>query len=192
MVKLEDLRERTEGMPFSIPLWQYDQELTCSASIDFIDITVANALMSVIKTWNNALYEVDTNPILKKMRPYSRYLPSLFKYGLLASGIYYTFGVVDKYFISSEPKTTAMFILIAYLFNFILWKFGLFTGRKAESHLDQLYEVSFISFSGADKSLAKRCVASKRNNTIYSACYFVSTFILGVLASVVANIIFQS
>lgn len=192
VVKLEDLREKTEDMPFSVPLWQYDNELTCRASIDFIDITVANAFMSVIKTWNNALDEVDTHTIIKKIRPYSRYLPVLFKYGLLVAGTYYTFGVVDKYFISSEPKTTAMFILIAYLFNFILWKIGLFLGRKAESHLDQLYEVSFISFSGADKTLANRCATAKRKNTIYSVCYLVGTFILGVLASGMANVIFQS
>lgn len=192
VVKLEDLREKTEDMPFSVPLWQYDNELTCRASIDFIDITVANAFMSVIKTWNNALDEVETNTIIKKLRPYSRYLPVLFKYGLLLAGTYYTFAVVDKYFISSSPKTTAMFVLIAYLFNFILWKVGLFLGRKSEYHLDQLYEVSFISFSGADKNLAKQCTSAKRKNTIYSACYLAGTFILGVLASGVANVVFQS
>ena len=192
VVKLEDLREKTEDMPFSVPLWQYDNELTCRASIDFIDITVANSFMSVIKTWNSALDEVDTSAVLKKIRPYSRYLPALFKYGLLAAGVYYTYGVVDSYFVDSEPKTTAMFVLIAFLFNFILWKFGLFAGRKSESHLDQLYEISFISFSGADKNLAKRCAAAKRKNTIFSICYLVGTFILGVLASGMANVIFQS
>jgi len=192
VVKLEDLREKTEGMPFSVPLWQFDNELTCRASIDFIDITVANAFMSVIKTWNNGLDEVDTNPIIKKVRPYSRYMPALFKYGLLCSGAYYTVRVVDDYFSSPAAHTTAMFILIAYLFNFMLWKLGLFTGRKAESHLNQLYEVSYISFSGADNNLAKQCKAAKRNNTLFSFAYLVGTFLVGVLASGVANFLFKS
>lgn len=192
VVKLEDLREKTQDMPFSVPLWQYDNELTCRASIDFIDITVANAFMSVIRTWNNGLDDVDTSPIIKKIRPYSKYLPALFKYGLLASGVYYTFGVVDQYFEIPEPKTTAAFILIAYLFNFVLWKIGLFSGGKAEAHIDQLYEVSYISFSGADKNLAKSCSAVQRKNTLYSICYLIGTFVLGVLASAAANFVFKS
>jgi hypothetical protein len=192
IVKLEDLREKTEDMPFSVPLWQFDNELTCRASIDFIDITVANAFMSVIRTWNNGLDEVETNNIIKKLRPYSRYMPAFFKYGLLFSGVYYTMRVVDGYFSSPSAHTTAMFILIAYLFNFMLWKIGLFTGRRAESHLNQLYEVSYILFSGADNNLAKQCKTAKRNNTIFSFAYLVGTFVVGVLASVVANFIFKS
>lgn len=189
-VKLEDLKERTNGMPFSLPLWQFDNSLTCRASIDFIDITVANAFMSVIKSWNNGLEEVEISETLKKLRPFSKYMPALFKYGLLTAGVIYTFGVVDQYFVSVHPKTTAMFVLLAYLFNFVLWKAGSFSGRKAEHHLDQLYDVSYILFSGADKTLAKNCTAEKRKNTLMSAGYLVGTFILGVLASGAANYIF--
>lgn len=192
IVKLEDLREKTEDMPFSFPLWEFDNELTCRASVDFIDITVANAFMSVIRTWNNSLEEVVTNPIIKQIRPYSRYMPSLFKYGLLSCGVYYTVSVVEGYFLSPAAHTTAMFILIAYLFNFFLWKFGMFTGTKAESHLNQLYDVSYISFSGADNNLAKQCKTAKRKNTIFSFAYLACTFLVGVLASGVANFVFKS
>lgn len=191
-VKLEDLKSRTDGMPFSVPLWQFDNALTCRASIDFIDITVANAFMSVIKSWNSGLEEVETNETLNKLRPISKYMPALFKYGLFAAGVIYTFGVVEKYFSVPEPQTTAMFVLIAYIFNFTLWKAGLFSGRKAEHHLNQLYDVSYIMFSGADKTLAKKCKAAKRKNTMISIGYLIGTFVLGVLASGVASYIFKS
>ena len=55
---------------------------------------------------------------------------------------------------------------------------------------DQLYDVSYILFSGADKTLAKNCVAARRKNTLMSTGYLFGTFILGVLASGAANYIF--
>ena len=154
IVKLEELREKMEDMSISMPLWQFDNELTCRASIDFTDVTVANAFMSVIKSWERTLDEVDTSPLIKKVRPFAKYMPTIFKYGLLLAGSYYTIGVVDKYFASPEAQTTAVFLLVAYLFNFLLWKIGLNTGNRSEKHLNQLYEVSYIYFSGADKKLA--------------------------------------
>ena len=156
MVKLEDLRERMSGMPVSMPLWQFDGRYTCRASIDYIDITVANSLMSVIKNWNNGLDEVATISVVKNLRPLARYLPAVFKYGLLAAGSCYTLAVVDEYFSSPVAQTTAIFILTAYIFNFVLWKVGLFTGKKSEHHLNQLYEVSYISFSGCYVPLSAR------------------------------------
>ena len=191
-VKLEDIKEQTKGMPFSVPLWRFDNALTCRASIDFIDITVANAFMSVVKTWNSGLEEVEVNEFLNKLRAYARYMPALFKYGLLTAGVFYTLKVVDVYFSSATPQTTAMFVLIAYLFNFILWKAGLFLGKKAEHHLNQLYDVSYIGFSGADQTLAKKCKAAKRKNTLSSLGYLAGTFFLGVLASGAATYIFKS
>jgi len=109
IVKLEDLRKKIADMPISMPLWQFDNELTCRASIDFIDITVANSFMSVIKSWSNGLDEANTNIIIKKIRPYAKFMPTLFKYGLLTIGSYYTVNVVDSYFSSPVAHTTAMF-----------------------------------------------------------------------------------
>lgn len=192
MVKLEDLRERMFGMSVSMPLWQFDGKVTCRVSIDYIDITVANSLMSVIKTWNKGLDEVQTNSIIKNIRPFARYLPTAFKYGLLAAGTCYTLSIVDDYFSSPTAQTTAVFILIAYLFNFVLWKVGLFTGRRAEHHLNLLYEVSYISFSGADKKLATQCFDMKRNNTLISACYLVGTIAIGIISSGIAGYLFKS
>lgn len=192
IVKLEDLRERTSDMPFSMPLWQFDNGLTCRASIDFIDITVANSLMSVIKSWLSGLEEVETHSVVKKIRPWAKYTPAICKYGLLFSGVYYTLNVINHYFATPEAHTTAVFILIAYLFNFLLWKSGLFTGRKIECHINQMYEISYISFSGADKKLAKECSAAKRKNSIYGFGYLLGTFAIGFLSSGVATLVFKS
>lgn len=192
IVRLEDLREKTSDMPFSMPLWQFDNGLTCRASIDFIDITVANSLMSVIKNWLSGLDEVETHLIVKKLRPWVKYMPALCKYGLLFTGVFYTFNVVSHYFEAPETHTTSVFILIAYLFNFILWKFGLFAGRKVESHMDQLYEISYIRFSGADKKLAKECSSAKRKNAILGFGYLLGTFAIGFLSSGIAALIFKN
>lgn len=192
IVKLEDLRRKIEDMNISIPLWQFDNELTCRASIDFTDITVANAFMSVIQSWERTLDEVDTSPLIKNIRPFAKYMPSIFKYGLLLTGSYYTLGVVDKYFSAPESHTTAVFLLVAFLFNFLLWKIGQNAGSKSEKHLNQLYEVSYICFSGADKKLANECSSTRKKNIIFGGLYLAGTFLVGVLASGVASYIFRS
>lgn len=192
IVKIEDLRRKIEEINISIPLWQFDNELTCRASIDFTDITVANAFMSVIKSWERTLDQVETSSLIKNIRPFAKYMPSVFKYGLLVAGSYYTMGVVDKYFLSPEAHTTAVFILIAFIFNFLLWRVGINAGNKSERHLNQLYEVSYIYFSGADKKLADECTSTRNKNIMYGGLYLAGTLLIGVLASGVANYIFKS
>lgn len=191
-VKIEDLRRKIEDINISIPLWQFDNELTCRASIDFTDITVANAFMSVIQSWERTLDEVETSSLIKNIRPFAKYMPSVFKYGLLLVGSYYTLDVVDKYFSSPTAHTTAVFVLIAFIFNFLLWRIGLNTGNKSERHLNQLYEVSYICFSGADKKLADECTSTRNKNIVYGGLYLAGTFLIGVLASGVASYIFKS
>lgn len=190
VVKLEGIRQEMAEIDVSMPLWRFDSKLTCRATIDFTDITVANSFMSVIKSWERTLDEVETNLLIKKVRPFAKYMPSIFKYSLLLAGAYYTFGVVEKYFSSPEPQTTAVFLLIAYLFNFLLWKIGSYAGSKSEIHLNQLYEVSYINFSSADKKLAAECNATRKRNVLLGALYFAGTFVVGVLASGLANYIF--
>ena len=72
------------------------------------------------------------------------------------------------------------------------WKIGLYSGLKSENHLNLLYEVSYISFSGADKKLANECRTSRKKNMLFSGLYLVGTFLMAVFASVVANYIFKS
>jgi hypothetical protein len=100
--------------------------------------------------------------------------------------------VVDKYFISPETHTVAVFILVAYIFNFLLWKIGIFTGRKCQGHIYQLYDISYIFFSAADKNLANDCSSSRNKNILSGVCYIVVTFLIGILASVAADFIFKS
>jgi len=192
VVKLEKLKEQMADMSISLPLWHFDSELTCRASVDFIDITVANSFMSVIKDWNNGLEEVTTNILLKKIRSVAKYMPSVFQYGLLVAGVFYTLIHMEEYFTVIKPEATAKFVLIAYLFNFIIWKAGRAMGRKSESHLNQLYDISYINFSGADKNLAQSSSVSKRNSTLLSAFYLVGTIVVGVISSSLAAMLFKT
>lgn len=191
VVKLEGIRKEMAEMDFSMPLWQFDSKFTCRATIDFTDITVANSFMTVIKNWERTLDDVETSQLIKRIRPLAKYMPSIFKYSLLLAGAYYTLGVVEKYFAAPQPKTTAMFLLIAYLFNFLMWKIGSHAGKRSEKHLNQLYEISYINFSNADKRLAAECGATRKKNVLLGFLYVAGTFIVGVLASGVSNYIFK-
>jgi len=187
--KVERMKEDIKNLPVSIPLWQFEGKLTCRASIDFVDITVANAFMSVIKSWTDCLEVTEMNYALKRIRPFSKFFPALCQYGLLAAGGYYTYNAIDPYFITPAPESTAKFVLFAILVNFILLKVGRFIGNKAEMHLDQIYQPSYINFSGADVKLAKGSSSSVRTNITLSVGYIILSLGLGVSASLIANII---
>lgn len=187
--KVEKMKEEIKDLPVSIPLWQFEGKLTCRASIDFVDITVANSFMSVIKSWTDCLEVTEMNFALKKIRPLSKFFPAACQYGLLAAGTYYTYGAIEPYFETPTPELTTKFVLFAILMNFILLKVGRFIGNKAERHLDQIYQPSYINFSGADVKLAKGSSSSVRTNVTLSVSYIVLTLVLGVAASSIANLI---
>ncbi len=190
--KVEGMKKQMDDIPFSIPLWQFETKFTCRASVDFIDITVANAFISVIKSWVDCLEVTSMNPVLKKIRPLSKYLPLLGQYGLLAFGVFYTYEQLPIYFQQPEPSTTATFILVAFLFNFLLFKVGRFIGYKAERHLDSIYQLSYINFSGADARLVRESSASVRTNITKSVGYILLTVILAVLSNGISKYIFGS
>jgi hypothetical protein len=190
--KVEGMKKQMDVIPFSISLWQFETQFTCRASVDFIDITVANSFISVIKSWVDCLEVTSINPVLKKIRPLSKYLPLLGQYGLLAVAAFYTYEQLPIYFQNSEPSTTAAFVLIAFLFNFLFFKAGRFIGYKAERHLDSIYQLSYINFSAADKRLVEESSASVRKNITKSIGYILLTIILAVLSNGISKYIFGS
>ncbi|WP_128816145.1 hypothetical protein [Aeromonas veronii] len=190
--KVEGMKEHINDYPFSIPLWQFESKFTCRVSVDFVDITVANSFVSVIKSWIDCLEVTSMSPVLKKARPLSKFLPVLGKYGLLFVGVFYTQKQLPIYFENMEPSTTASFILIAILFNFLLIKIGHFIGYKSERHLDAIYQLSYVNFSGADLRLARDSEGSVRSNLKKSLCYILTTIVLSVLSNGISNYIYSS
>jgi len=190
--KVESMKKHMDDMPFSFPLWRFESKFTCRASVDFIDITVANSFISVIKSWIDCLEVTSMNPVLKKIRHLSKYLPLLGQYGLLAIGVFYANKQLLMYFHQPEASTTASFILIAFLFNFLMFKLGRFVGYKSERHLDSIYQLSYINFSGADARLAKESSASVRANITKSVGYIIFSFVLAVASNGVSKFIFGS
>ncbi|WP_114783858.1 hypothetical protein [Vibrio tetraodonis] len=190
--KVEGMKEQIDVIPFSIPLWQFESKFTCRASVDFVDITVANSFMSVIKNWIDCLEVTSMNPVLKWVRPTSKYLPLIGQYSLLAIGAYFTNQHVSSYFENPEPTTTASFVLIAFLFNFLLFKFGRFIGYKSERHLDSIYQLSYIDFSGADRRLATESSSSVKKNIVKSIAYILFSITVALVSNELSKQIFIS
>jgi hypothetical protein len=187
--KVESMREDIKDLPMSFPLWQFEGKVTCRASIDFVDITVSNAFMSVIKSWNDCLEVTEMNSILKNTRHFSKYFPSFCHYSLLATGVFFTFQTIDLYFTTLAPESTAKFVLLAILANYLLVKAGRYIGIKAERNLDQIYQPSYIRFSGADDKLAKNTSSNVRTSILRSIGYISLTLVLGGISSVLASLI---
>jgi hypothetical protein len=190
--KIENIKSDIAELPVSIPLAQFESKFTCRVSIDFVDVTVANSFMSVIKSWNDCLETTDFNEFIRVIRRFSDWFPVMCQYGLLLMGSYFTYSAIESFFKIPTPESTAIFLLFAALFNFLLFKVGLFIGRRSERHLDQTYQMSYINFSGADAKLAKDSIKSVKGSVIKSFAYVIGSVILGVMSSGIASYIFKS
>ena len=102
VAKIEEMRDEFDPFPFPFPLFQFERLKTGEAKIDFVDITVANANMSTIKTWADGLPTSQTPHMIKVLRAKSRYAPAILKYGFLALVAFY----ISRY--SKEILTTGV------------------------------------------------------------------------------------
>jgi hypothetical protein len=188
VAKMEKMRDEINDIPIEIPLFQFEKHKIAVFSIDYIDISVANALMSVIKRWFNSIEKKQLNSTIKKVRKLSHFLPIFCKYGLLSLCAYLTF-LASKTYVTNESDLNAavVFLLCASLSLFVSYRFGKLLGHKAEINLDSIYEQSYISFSGADENLVAEStikIVSSRNKFIAS---IFGTLIIGACGSLIAS-----
>jgi len=155
VAKVEKMKKELEDTPFSFPFWQLENKFTCRVSIDFVDVTVAHAFMAVVKSWINCLEVIPPGKIIRYIRPYSKHFPFLSKYALLTVAAFLTTKSAANVFQNELPETTALFVLYAFLFNFMFFNLGRYFGQKADRFLDQTYNPSYINFSGADSLLSR-------------------------------------
>jgi len=188
VAKMEQMREQVRSMPIEIPLFQFENFKIATFSIDYIDISVANALMSVVKRWFSGIEKNQMNGYVKKARGYSHFLPRIFKYGLLGLCSYYLFISTDIYVSTGSQLNSAVtFLLISALSMLAAYRVGKYLGQKAESNLDSIYEQSYISFSGADENFVSAStlkIKNSRNKVVFA---IIGTLIIGVFGSLIAN-----
>lgn len=192
VAKIEEMRDEFDPFPFPFPLFQFERLKTGEAKIDFVDITVANAIMSTIKTWADGLPTSQTPHMIKVLRAKSRYAPAILKYGFLALVAFY----ISRY--SKEILTTgvglretAEFILYSILSSFVFYRIGLFIGEIAERNLGQIYEISYINFTPADERLVEKSRAKVIWSGIYSAISLFIAFLIGIASSIVATFLLK-
>ncbi|NRD75037.1 hypothetical protein HQQ94_17805 [Shewanella sp. VB17] len=189
IAKIEGIKEELGPMGSDIPLYQFERMKTAVFSIDYIDVGVANALMSVLKGWYNGLEKNNTNNFLKLSRELSHYFPKLFKYSFLGLTSYYSY-VLSNHFVvdgAMDLRPICVFILSSLLVSFLSYKTGHFLGRKAEVSLDRIYEQSYIHFSGADENFVKNSSLKNRKNLYLFLGSTTLTIILGACGSLIAS-----
>ena len=192
--KLESMKEEMMSFPISIPMAQFENKFTCRVTVNFVDVTVANSFISVVKGWFDSLETTELSSIVKVLRFFSHLIPIATKWGMLAGALYVVLGLSDEYLIemTTPYQTLASFLLISICFGFVMFRFGAFAGSKAEEALDQIYQISYICLSGADKNLAENSGGQVKVNVIKAGVYVISTIVLGVVSSGIAGRIFGS
>jgi hypothetical protein len=187
--KIEKMKDELGPIAIGIPLYQFERMKTAIFSIDYIDASVANALMSSLKSWFNGLEKSSTSKPLKFGRSVSHYFPALFKYSLLALSCYYSYTVSEQFVAekSTNLHSTSLYILSVLLTVFLSYKAGDFLGRKAEISLDKIYEPSYIKLSEADETFVRNASTENTKNLYIFFGSTLFTTLLGVFSSIIAS-----
>ncbi|EKF9881373.1 hypothetical protein FXE82_16745 [Vibrio cholerae] len=189
VAKIEKMRAELSSFPFQVPLHQFEKATTLRYSIDFVDISVANALASCIKSWSDSLTKTEPNTILQWFRDKSDFLPIISKYSLLSVSSYYIWCLSSKYVPVEDYvlRTIVLFVLASILFSFVSYKLGSYLGSIAGSNIDNTYEKSYICISNSDTNLVTKATKNISKSLRKSVISIVVTVVLGVASSLIAN-----
>ncbi|MDP1770936.1 MAG: hypothetical protein Q8L15_01530 [Methylobacter sp.] len=188
VAKIEGMRKDFDSLLFDIPLFHFELIKTGEISIDFVDITVANAIMTTIKTWTEGLTTTKKSSTLKILRSMAQQAPKIIKYCFLAIATSY----ISNYSREILPpgvglQETAEFILYCMLSVFIFYRIGLYIGEFTNRNFSQVYEISYINFTPADTNLIDKSKASIKKSIFYSAASLVLAVLIGIISSIAAT-----
>ncbi|WP_305818496.1 hypothetical protein [Photobacterium leiognathi] len=188
VARIEGMRNQMGSMPFDIPLCHLEGANVAVFSIEYVDSTVATALMSVLKSWFNTVEKNSISSSIKTIRKYSHLAPRLTKYGLLFTTCYLGWDLSSVLLAENvDTRVAVLFVLGSFLSAYISINFGHFLGRKTEVALDSIYEQSYINFSGADDNFIKNSSCRIRSSKIKAALNMIVTIVVGVGCSLVAS-----
>jgi len=188
VAKAEEMRKKLQTMSIEFPLFQLESANAASFTIDYVDSSVANALMSVLKSWFNTVEKNSISSSVKIIRKLSHFVPNLSKYGLLALACYLIWELSEAYLVANaDAKTTTLFTLLSTLCAYLSIRFGGFAGGRAEAALDSIYEQSYINFSGADDNFVKNSSNKIRASKFKAWLSLGGTIVVGVGCSLFAN-----
>lgn len=188
VAKIEGMRSQIGSLPFDISLCHLEGLNAASFSIEYVDSTVATALMSVLKCWFNTVEKNSISSSIKIIRKYSYFAPRLTKYGLLFTSCYLGWGLSSVFLVENvNTRVAVLFVLGSILCAYISINLGRFLGKKTEMSLDSIYEQSYINFSGADDNFINNSSSKIRASKFKAAINLVITIVIGVGCSLVAS-----
>jgi hypothetical protein len=181
--EIESMKDKFGELKFGFPFHFFEKSNTAAFKIEFIDISVARALMSSLTDWVGTLNTTSMNVHIKNVRSKSSYFPIGSKYLFLFVSFYSVFQYSNIYFLRDHnllPKGLALFIISTGMLLFLMHRIGLSLGRVAERNLDSLYESSYINLSKSDEELACGSARAKRRAITKSSISLAITFVFCV------------
>ncbi|AUV88516.1 TPA: hypothetical protein ACN30N_002543 [Vibrio campbellii] len=189
VAKIEKMREELSALPFQVPLHQFESATTIKYSIDYVDVAVAKTFESAIVSWSGGIEKTTPRPWVRKLREKASFAPRIAKYSLTIIAMLAVLQASTKLIpdVGYVVREVALFILFSAAFIILSYKIGSFFGRKAESHLDNTYEKSYINLSQADVNLVSEAENNINGSIKKAILNIVVTIILGAAGSILAN-----
>ncbi len=183
------VKQAKAGLPRGLPAMAFLQGPSGKLSIEYVDYLVARTFLDTVSNWTDAL---DTSPLrqpLKFLVQNSQWVRRFTQCSLVVGALFTLCSNLTRW-ISTGPEAThdlARFLLwsvfILGLANFV----GKFFGSLAERFLDDLYAASAIQLTRGDTKLIETNSSERRVNLLKAGASVVFSFLLGVLASIIAN-----
>lgn len=188
--RMESMKDTMGVLRHHIPLHLFEKSITASFRIDFIDISVARAIMTTLTDWVGTLDTTHMNKNVKIMRGQSSLIPVVSKYLFLVIGFYFLLNYANLYFPTDniiEAKGLSLFIVGAGLALFLSYKIGFALGKYAKNNLDSIYESSYINLSSCDANLVSTSIRAKKYAMIKTIASISITLLLSIAASIISN-----
>jgi hypothetical protein len=194
VARLESLQDDFEEANFDLPFFHLLGMRTGEIKISYVDITVANAFMSIVKSWVETLEECNSSALSRFARKHCGKLPVVMKYIFLSLASFVSYKISFQVLsgLTLTAQTTALFILFSLLFGFLAFRLGAFVGYYSSRGISRTYELSYIRLSTADEALVSKSSATMRSRIVKSSWALGSSFVIAVASTLAVGYLFYS
>ncbi|WP_421783516.1 hypothetical protein [Kiloniella litopenaei] len=160
-------------------------------TVEYIDYTIARNFMDTIDSWFKSLDTDQHSKVVKFIHKYSHFIPTTLKYSSLALSGYLLLEYASNIIPTDSTNLNLLFISLCCTFGltFIVYSIFVSIGKYIEGNLYSISEISYVNLNKGDDRAITKAKKNNKRDTIKSIVSVVGALSLGILSSVIANLV---
>ncbi len=163
---------------------------TAFVRVEYVDYMVARSLLAVTEGWFAGVPVAQGSAWFKSVRRHSEWFNQIGEYSMAGVTLFSVFRVLPSLVpATADPTALTRFLVGAVAMLFLAYRIGHLIGSKVEDALDSWEELAYLKLNRGDE--VELASATRDNNRAIVKVVLggIVTFLLGVIASLVANAI---